>query len=177
MKRCKKKWRGARNWAELTAIRLFTVKSSAETVAVSTDEYKSVIFQCTLKFKNMKRCATPTLTEDKIKQRFLTAYNDLMGNRSTVLADCELIRQTLCGTTALDAEMQQEQDEMAVVSELMQTHIKKNASVAQSQVSTHCKPDLLKIAITPLLNNTPHSKRKKKSGCEKVRKSALLSQR
>ena len=62
-----------------------------------------------------------------------TAYNDLMGNRSTVLADCELIRQTLCDTTALDAEMQQEQDEMAVVSELMQAHIKKNASVAQSQ--------------------------------------------
>ncbi len=56
-----------------------------------------------------------------------------MGNRSTVLADCELIRQTLCDTTALDAEMQQEQDEMAVVSELMQAHIKKNASVAQSQ--------------------------------------------
>jgi hypothetical protein len=50
-----------------------------------------------------------------------------------VLADCELIRQTLCDTTALDAEMQQEQDEMAVVSELMQAHIKKNASVAQSQ--------------------------------------------
>ena len=56
-----------------------------------------------------------------------------MGNRSTVLADCELIRQMLCDTTALDAEMQQEQDEMSVVSELMQAHIKKNASVAQSQ--------------------------------------------
>lgn len=99
----------------------------------STDEYRSVIFQCNQKFKNENRCQTPTLTEDEIKQRFLTAYNDLMGNRSTVLADCELIRQTLCDTTALDAEMQQEQDEMAVVSELMQAHIKKNASVAQSQ--------------------------------------------
>ncbi|NLX92888.1 MAG: hypothetical protein GXZ02_03320 [Clostridiales bacterium] len=52
---------------------------------------------------------------------------------TTVLADCELIRQTLCDTKALYAEMQQEQDEMAVVSELMQAHIKKNASVAQSQ--------------------------------------------
>jgi site-specific DNA recombinase len=60
-------------------------------------------------------------------------YNELMGNRSTVLADCELIRQTLCDTAALATEMQQEQDEMTVVSELMQAHIKKNASVAQSQ--------------------------------------------
>lgn len=99
----------------------------------STNEYRSVIFQCNQKFKNENRCQTPILTEDEIKQRFLTAYNDLMGNRSTVLADCELIRQTLCDTTALDAEMQQEQDEMAVVSELIQAHIKKNASVAQSQ--------------------------------------------
>ena len=56
-----------------------------------------------------------------------------MGNRSTVLADCELIRQTLCDATALNTEMQQEQDEMAVVSELMRAHIKKNASVAQLQ--------------------------------------------
>ena len=99
----------------------------------STDEYRSVIFQCNQKFKNENRCQTPTLAEDEIKQRFLTAYNDLMGNRSTVLADCELIRQTLCDTTTLDAEMQQEQDEMTVVSEFMQAHIKKNASVAQSQ--------------------------------------------
>jgi len=99
----------------------------------STDKYRSVIFQCNQKFKNENRCQTPTLTEDEIKQRFLTAYNDLMGNRSTVLADCELIRQMLCDTTALDAEMQREHDEMTVLSELMQTHIKKNASVAQSQ--------------------------------------------
>jgi hypothetical protein len=99
----------------------------------STDEYKSVIFQCNRKFKNEDRCRTPKLTEEEIKQRFLAAYNELIGNRTTVLADCELIRQTLCDTTQLDAEMQREQDEMTVASELMKAHIKKNASVAQSQ--------------------------------------------
>ncbi|MBP6887348.1 MAG: hypothetical protein KBC20_04730 [Oscillospiraceae bacterium] len=56
-----------------------------------------------------------------------------MGNRATVLADCELIRQTLCDTTEINAEMKREHDEMTVLSELMQAHIKKNASVAQSQ--------------------------------------------
>lgn len=99
----------------------------------STDEYKNLIFQCNQKFKNKDKCKTPKFTEDEIKRRFLTAYNELMGSRITVLADCEFIRQTLCDTSALDAEMQQEQDEMAIVSELMQAHIKKNASVAQSQ--------------------------------------------
>ena len=99
----------------------------------STDEYKGVIFQCNRKFKNEDRCQTPKLTEEEIKQRFLAAYNELMGNRTTVLADCELIRQTLCDTSALESEMQREQDEMAVASELMKAHIKKNATVAQSQ--------------------------------------------
>jgi len=99
----------------------------------STDEYKSVIFQCNCKFKNAEKCQTPTLTEDEIKKRFLAAYNELMGNRASVLADCELIRQTLCDTTEIDAEMQHEQEEMTLLSEMMQTHIKKNATVAQSQ--------------------------------------------
>lgn len=99
----------------------------------STDEYRRVMFHCNLKFKHENRCQTPTLAEDEIKQRFLSAYNGLMGNRSTVLADCELIRKTLCDTSLLEAERQQEQDEMAVISELMQAQIKKNASVAQSQ--------------------------------------------
>ncbi len=139
--RCRKKWQGEKSWAEPIATKLFIAKLSAETAAdfmaeksgIPQMNIRSVIFQCNLKFKNEDKCRTPKLTEDEIKQRFLTAYNELMGNRSTVLADCELIRQTLCDTTALDAEMQQEQDEMTVASELMKTHIKKNASVAQSQ--------------------------------------------
>ena len=99
----------------------------------STDEYRTVIFQCNRKFKNEIKCTTPRLTEDEIKERFLTAYNELMGNRENVIADCELIRQTLCTTEELDAGMQQAQDEMAVIAGLMQAHIKKNASIAQSQ--------------------------------------------
>lgn len=99
----------------------------------STDEYRTVIFQCNRKFKNEIKCTTPRLTKDEIKERFLTAYNELMGNRENVIADCELIRQTLCTTVEIDAGIQQAQDEMTVVAGLMQAHIKKNASIAQSQ--------------------------------------------
>ena len=56
-----------------------------------------------------------------------------MGNRESVIADCELIRQTLFDTAELDARMQQAQNEMTVVAGLMQAHVKKNASVALSQ--------------------------------------------
>ncbi|MEG0835828.1 MAG: recombinase family protein, partial [Christensenellaceae bacterium] len=99
----------------------------------STDEYKSVIFQCNKKFKNENKCKTPTLTENEIKQRFLVAYSKLLSNRNTVLADCELIRQTLCDTTKINSEINLERNEMEFLSALMQAHIKKNATVAQSQ--------------------------------------------
>ena len=56
-----------------------------------------------------------------------------MGSRDGIIADCELIRKTLCDTEELDAGVQQAQDEMTVVVGLMQVHVKKNASVAQSQ--------------------------------------------
>lgn len=100
----------------------------------STDEYRSVIFQCNNKFKNTVKCTTPRLTEDEIKQRFLTAYNELMGNRKSVIADCELIRQTLCETVELDNRIQQCEDELSVIMNLMQAHIKKNTEIAQSQI-------------------------------------------
>ena len=70
-----------------------------------------------------------------------------MGNRENVIADCELIRQTLCTTEELDAGMQQAQDEMTVVAGLMQAHIKKNASIAQSQADMPLKPSGLRNAI------------------------------
>ena len=99
----------------------------------STDAYKSVIFQCNRKFKNKDRCKTPNLTETEVRRRFLIAFNELMCDRKAVLADCERIRQTLCDTSPIDAEIQRMNDEMAVMAKLMQAHIKKNASVAQSQ--------------------------------------------
>ncbi len=56
----------------------------------STDEYKTVVFQCNRKFKNEDRCQTPTLPEEEIKQRFMAAYNELLGSRKAVLADWSL---------------------------------------------------------------------------------------
>ncbi|HBL84669.1 MAG: recombinase [Clostridiales bacterium GWF2_38_85] len=100
----------------------------------SSDEYRSVIFQCNNKFKNTVKCTTPRLTEDEIKQRFLTAYNELMGNRENVIADCELIKQTLCDTVELDNRIKQCEDELTVIMNLMQVHIKKNTEIAQSQI-------------------------------------------
>lgn len=99
----------------------------------STDEYRSIIFQCNSKFKNAARCRTPKLTEEEIKKRFIAAVNEYLGNRKQLLSDCELIRQTLCDTSEIEAKMQSVSDDMEVVAGLMKAHVEKNATVAQSQ--------------------------------------------
>jgi len=99
----------------------------------STDDYRSVIYQCNSKFKNKVRCKTPKLTEEEIKEKFLVAYNQLIGKRDRVIADCKEMMKMLCDTSELDAGIQHMQHEMQAAAGLMQEHIKKNASVAQSQ--------------------------------------------
>ena len=56
-----------------------------------------------------------------------------MADRESVITDCELMRQVLSDTTALDAELDSLSEEITVVAELVKACIRENASTAQSQ--------------------------------------------
>jgi hypothetical protein len=99
----------------------------------STDTYRKVIWRCNSKFKGQKKCATPHLDAETIKQKFLIAYNLLMKNRDGVIGDCELIRLAVSDCTALDAEIDRLSEEIEVVAEMVKSCVKENASAAQSQ--------------------------------------------
>lgn len=99
----------------------------------STDKYRRTIWQCNIKFSNEKRCGTPTLDTETIQQMFITAYNQLMQNRSEVVSDCESMRKLLTDFTSLDAEIDRQMEETQVVAELVKAAVKENASTAQSQ--------------------------------------------
>ena len=99
----------------------------------STDAYRKVIWRCNSKFKGQKKCATPHLDAETIKQKFLIAYNLLMKNRDGVIGDCELIRLAVSDCTALDAEIERLSEEIEVVAEMIKSCVKENASAAQSQ--------------------------------------------
>jgi len=99
----------------------------------STDSYRKVIWRCNRKFKGEKKCATPHLDAETIKQKFLIAYNLLMKNRDGVIGDCELIRLAVSDCTALDAEIDRLSEEIEVVAEMVKSCVKENASAAQSQ--------------------------------------------
>lgn len=71
----------------------------------STDRYWRVVYQCNAKFKNEKKCSTPHLEETRIQEMFLKAYDQLMGDREGVIADCEAMRAMLCDCKELDMEI------------------------------------------------------------------------
>ena len=99
----------------------------------STDAYRKVIWRCNSKFNGDKTCNTPTLAIETIQSMFLTAYNRLMETRDSVIADCEMMREMRTDFTTIDAEINQWQEELAVIAELVKACIRENASTAKAQ--------------------------------------------
>lgn len=100
----------------------------------STSKYRRVIYQCNNKFKASEKCRTPHLDQKTIKKMFLTAVNKLLSERDEIFAAYDMKKGALFDTTKLTtAEYAELQNEMAVVSELIQKCMDENARVAITQ--------------------------------------------
>jgi hypothetical protein len=99
----------------------------------SNTKYRRVIWRCNEKYKGGKKCETPHITEDDVKQRFLSAFNTLMGGRDELLTNCRLAQQVLCDQSEIDAELAELRREIEVVTELSKKAIYENAMVPVSQ--------------------------------------------
>jgi DNA invertase Pin-like site-specific DNA recombinase len=64
----------------------------------SNDKYRRVIWQCNHKFDNDRKCETPHLDEETIKQSFISAMNKLITNKNNIIADFEIIKNEVFGT-------------------------------------------------------------------------------
>ena len=99
----------------------------------SNDKYRRVIWQCNHKFKGEKKCSTPHLTENDIRERFIKAMNIYSDQREILIAAFTEIEQTAFDTMELVSEQQTLQNELHVVAELLEQCIAENARVAQNQ--------------------------------------------
>ncbi len=99
----------------------------------STDKYHRLIWRCDAKFDGKHKCTTPHLTEDEVKVSFLKAYNQLMGNREQVIADCRLMLGVVADCSKLDAEIGKANEEITAVSKMVGNCIRENATKALSQ--------------------------------------------
>ena len=99
----------------------------------SNTKYRKTIWQCNDKFKNEHRCETPHLSEDEIKERFMTAFNLLANNRKQLIEDCRLIQNTLTDTAAIEEEIEKLNMEIDIVNGLIRKSIEENARRAVNQ--------------------------------------------
>ncbi len=103
----------------------------------STDRYRRSVWRCNHKFEDGCACRTPVLRTETIQAMFIRAYNQLMGNREQVLADCELGRKALTDFDQLDRDIEVVNSEIKVVEEMVHAMVSENAASAQSQADYH----------------------------------------
>ena len=99
----------------------------------STSKYRRVIWQCNHKFNGVCKCNTPHLYEDAIKEKFLSACNQLFENRDEILENCRMMQNLLTNCTEIDEKQQAVLQEMEVVSELTRKYITENSRTAKNQ--------------------------------------------
>lgn len=109
----------------------------------STDRYRRVVWQCNAKFKDRTRCKTPHLTEDEIKDAFISVVNRLITDRSEILDELRLVQAELTGTEELEKEQARLAEQMNVDSDAVQQVIAENARVAQDQKAYRERYDAL----------------------------------
>lgn len=101
----------------------------------STSKYARAVYRCNSKYdKSHDRCQTPALTEDKIKERFLIAYNQVMKGKQRIIEDVNEVIKLLSDTSEIDAKIIELQNKMEVISGLVDKMIKENTRTAQDQV-------------------------------------------
>ena len=108
----------------------------------SNSQYRRVIWQCNSKFKGEK-CTTPHLEEQDIYQRFLTAYNALLGDKDALCEDCRIMQAMLSDTSAIDADLESLRSELEIVVGLTRKCISENTVAAQDQAEYEAKYNAL----------------------------------
>lgn len=87
---------------------------------------EKVVWQC--KNRNNKAgCAAPYLTEAQIQAAFISAYNQLLGDKTRYIGALEAICAELTDLRDLDADIAASLQEREVVAGLMQRAIEENA--------------------------------------------------
>ena len=113
----------------------------------STSKYRRVVWQCNHKYDGDEKCTTPHLTDDDIKGLFVSAVNQLIGQKDTIITALTVSLDTAFDLTVLKAEQTELESEMTVVSDLMQKCIYENAHTALDQDEYQKRYDGLTVRL------------------------------
>ncbi len=93
----------------------------------STDRYRRVIWQCNRKFHNEVKCTTPHLREEKIKDIFLDAVNQLVTDREPALEAMRNAMARVKDTGKLEEELKEAERDFENAVVLFQDYLDRTA--------------------------------------------------
>lgn len=98
----------------------------------STSKYRRVIYQCNEKYKGEKKCTTPHVTEDEIKDWFVAAINKVISNKDEIIQNLEMLLDAE-KSSDLELKLVELETEVEVVIQMVSTLVKENAVMSQDQ--------------------------------------------
>lgn len=99
----------------------------------STDKYRKVIYRCNQKYKKEKKCESPHVTEEQIKEAFVKAANRMLKGKKELIANAQTIIDKCCDGRKLEEKSKRLEEEMADVVALMERCVEENARCAMDQ--------------------------------------------
>jgi len=101
------------------------------------------IWQCHYKYEQRTFCSTPHVSEDELKRAFITAYNQVLGDKNQYIEDYITEISSLSDTSELDREIAEFQAERTIVAELVKNCVEENARAALDQTEYQKKYEAL----------------------------------
>ena len=99
----------------------------------STDKYKRTIWQCNHTFDGDRKCRTPHLSEDTIKDLFVQAISKYLSDRDGVLDDLRYIKRSLSDTDFIDVDIVNAEQELEMLAGMVRNCIMQNAIATVSE--------------------------------------------
>lgn len=94
----------------------------------STDRYRRVIWQCNDKFKGEHKCETPHLTEERLKELFLSALGAYLSDRETIIVRLRDTQRVLTDTDFIDEDIRSLEENLTTITGKLRLCITENAA-------------------------------------------------
>lgn len=99
----------------------------------SNSKYRKSIWQCNRKYENESHCSTPNLDEDDIKNAFVTAFNQMLGNKTEHIARLGKLQAELSNTSSLEGQLNAAMSEHARLLAKLRQYMEENTRRIQDQ--------------------------------------------
>lgn len=107
----------------------------------SNSKYRRVIYRCNQKYEGEAKCETPHVTDEEVKEWFISAINKLIENKDEVIENMKVLLEICSDTKSIQEEITASKSRMVELSDLVDSLVYENAKVAQDQMAYQEKYD------------------------------------